>query len=78
VNLARQDRKALEDVGIARVVNLSARDHALPGIVYHRCRVADAEGQDMRPSIASSLDFIEKAHAEGRKVLVHCDHGTRT
>jgi hypothetical protein len=31
-----QDRKALEDMGIERGVNLSARDHALPDIVYER------------------------------------------
>ncbi|KAH3767628.1 Dual specificity phosphatase [Pelomyxa schiedti] len=69
----------LNSLGITHVVNMCAELtvplQQFPTTKFLHCPIDDFADSPLEPSLSKSLEFIDSAFAEGKKVLVHCAMG---
>eukprot|EP01060_Flectonema_neradi_P006689 TRINITY_DN14575_c0_g1_i1.p1 TRINITY_DN14575_c0_g1~~TRINITY_DN14575_c0_g1_i1.p1 ORF type:complete len:188 (+),score=15.47 TRINITY_DN14575_c0_g1_i1:50-613(+) len=71
-----ENQREIEKHGITHIVNTAMEDGNYKGTIkLHRLRIKDCTTSKIADHFSSVIDFIETAHAEGGKVLVHCKKG---
>jgi len=69
------DAHVLSALGITSVVSILDRPFSAPVADHVLFRAADSSCADIVPVLRQATAHIQRAHAEGRKVLVHCEQG---